>query len=85
MKWEGNRESDNVEDARDSGGGGGFSIGGGRGIGLGTVVVALVAGWIFGINPITVLGLLSGGGQGAVPVPHQAQAPAHKPPAGDTL
>ena len=34
MKWEGNRESDNVEDARSSGGGGGgggFSFGGGRG------------------------------------------------------
>ena len=30
MKWEGNRESDNVEDMRGSsgGGGGGFGIGG---------------------------------------------------------
>ena len=34
--------------------------GGGRGlIGLGTVAIALIAGWIFGINPLTVLGLLS--------------------------
>jgi uncharacterized protein len=82
MKWEGNRESDNVEDARGSGGGGGgFRLGGGRGIGLGTVAIALVAGWIFGINPLTVLGLLSGEGPG----PLQQSAPAGKPPADDTM
>jgi len=84
MKWEGNRESDNVEDARNAGGGtpgGGFRLGGGRGIGLGTIVVALVAGWIFGINPLTLLGVLGGDG-GAVPV---QQAPAAKPPANDAL
>ena len=79
MKWEGNRESDNVEDARSSGGGGGIGFGGGRSIGLGTVAVALVAGWIFGINPLTVLSLLSGGGG---PVSTQ-QAPAPHPPADD--
>jgi predicted metalloprotease len=82
MKWEGNRQSDNVEDARGGGdgGGGGFRIGGGRGVGLGSIVIALVAGWIFGINPLTVLGLLSGGGAVAPQVQH---APAGKPPAGD--
>ena len=81
MKWEGQRESDNVEDARSGGGGsrlGGLGVG--RGVGLGTVAVALIAGWIFGINPMTVLGLLSGGGE---PVSTQ-QAPAARPPAGDT-
>ena len=85
MKWEGNRESDNVEDVRDSGGGGGggFSFGGGRGIGLGTIAIAVVAGWIFGINPLTVLGLLSGGGGPAPQV--QQQAPAHRPPADDKM
>ncbi|MGY4830072.1 KPN_02809 family neutral zinc metallopeptidase [Sphaerotilaceae bacterium SBD11-9] len=83
MKWEGNRESDNVEDARNSGGGGGgFSFGGGRGIGVGTIAVALIAGWAFGINPLTVLGLLSGGGGGA---PQVQQAPAGRPPADDKL
>ncbi|MBC7995399.1 MAG: neutral zinc metallopeptidase [Rhizobacter sp.] len=84
MKWEGNRESDNVEDARSSGGGGGggFRLGGGRGIGLGTVAVALVAGWVFGINPLTVLGLLSGDGGMA---PQSQQAPAQRPPADDKL
>ena len=83
MKWEGNRQSDNVEDARSGGGGGrGFPIGGGRGIGLGTIAIALVAGWVFGINPLTVLGLLSGGGG---PAPVQQQAPAGKPPADDQM
>jgi len=80
MKWEGNRESDNVEDAR--GGGGGFGFGGGRGIGLGTVAIALVAGWVFGINPLTVLGLLSGGGG---PTAVQQQGPAAKPPPDDKM
>ncbi len=62
MRWEGNRESDNVEDHRgDGGGGGGFGFGG-RSIGIGTIVVALIGGWIFGVNPMTILGLLSGGG-----------------------
>ncbi|HWH83727.1 MAG TPA: neutral zinc metallopeptidase [Burkholderiaceae bacterium] len=81
MRMDGQEESSNVEDARGSGGGGGggFSIGGG-GIGLGTVAVALVAGWIFGINPLTILGLLSGGG-GEAPVTQSVPAPA--PPAGD--
>ena len=66
MKWEGQGESSNVEDVRGMGGGGGGGFGiGGRGIGLGTVAVALVAGWIFGINPLTLLGMLSGGGGAA--------------------
>ena len=87
MRMEGQDESDNVEDMRDAGGGGGGGFGfiGGRGIGLGTIAVALVAGWFFGINPLTVLSLLSGGGGGAPmvqPAP-QHQGPAHKPPAGD--
>jgi len=63
MKWEGDRESSNVEDNRGGGGGGGggFNIGG-RGIGLGTVAIALVASLVFGVDPGTVLGMLGGGG-----------------------
>ena len=83
MKWEGNRESDNVEDRRDDGGGGssgGFL--GGRSIGIGTIVVALLGGWVFGINPLTILNLLSGG---APPAQVQQQAPAHRPPADDRM
>ena len=83
MRWEGNRESSNVEDVRDSGdgggGGGGFGFGG-RTIGIGTIVIALVGGAIFGINPLTLLGMLSGGGG---PAPQVQQAPAHAPPAQD--
>jgi predicted metalloprotease len=84
MKWEGNRESENVEDVRgrSGGGGGGFRIGGGRGLGLGTIVIALVGGWIFGINPLTILGVLGGGG-GSPIEQSQPQAPGAKPPAGD--
>ena len=84
MKWEGNRESDNVEDRRNGSGGGGGGLGGllgGRSIGIGTIVVALVGGWIFGINPLTILGVLSGG----EPTAQVAQAPAQRPPADDRM
>jgi uncharacterized protein len=53
-------ESRNVEDVRGSSGGGGFRPI--HGISLGTVAIALIGGWVFGINPLTLLGLLSGGG-----------------------
>jgi predicted metalloprotease len=79
MKWEGERQSENVEDRRGAGGGGGLRLGG-RGIGVGTIVIALVAGWIFGINPLTLLGVLEGGG---VAVQAPAGEPAARPPAGD--
>ena len=81
MKWEDQRQSDNVEDRRDSDGGGRRI--GGRGVGLGTVAIALVAGWIFGINPLTVLGLLDGGGAGTAPAAQTA--PAARPPANDRM
>jgi len=81
MKWEGQRQSENVEDRRGEGGGGGFRLGGGRGIGVGSIVIALVGGWIFGINPLTILGVLEGGG----PAPSAQQAPAQAPPANDTM
>jgi predicted metalloprotease len=75
MRWEGERESSNVEDYRGGGGGGGgFGIGG-RSIGIGTIVIALVGGAIFGINPLTILSLLSGG-----PAPVQQQAPRQQNP-----
>jgi hypothetical protein len=91
MKWEGNRESDNVEDRRDGGGGfsgGGGGLGGllgallGSRLGMGALVVALLGGWALGINPLTILGLLSGEGGPAVQV---QQAPAHRPPADDHM
>ncbi|GGI54122.1 KPN_02809 family neutral zinc metallopeptidase [Oxalicibacterium solurbis] len=76
MKWEGNRESDNVEDRRGSGGGLPF---GGRSIGIGTIVIALLGSYFFGVNPATILSLLSGG-----PVP-VSQESVQKPPADDPV
>ena len=86
MKWDGNRESDNVEDRRsDDGGGfgGGGGLLGGRSIGIGTIVVALLGGWVLGINPLTILSMLSGGSAPTAQV--QQQTPAHKPPADDRM
>ena len=82
MRWEGERQSDNVEDRRsDSGaGGGGFGIGG-RSIGIGTIAIALLAWGVFGINPLTTIGVLSG--SGSPQVVQQQPGPAQKPPAND--
>jgi predicted metalloprotease len=57
-------ESNNVEDARGSGGGG-FQFRPIHGIGIGTIAIALIGGWALGINPLQMLGLLSGAGTGA--------------------
>ena len=84
MKWDGQRESDNVEDRRGDGdgGGGGMRFGGGRGVGIGGIVIALLASWAFGINPMTVLGLLGGDGGGApAPAAQTQQGPKAQDPA----
>ncbi|MDQ9170735.1 neutral zinc metallopeptidase [Oxalobacteraceae bacterium R-40] len=75
MKWEGNRESNNVEDRR------GMSGLGGRSIGIGGVVIALIASALFGIDPGVVLNIL-GGGPGTST---QVQAPAGQPPENDRV
>ena len=83
MRMDDQRESDNLEDRRGSdygGGAGGLRLGGGR-LGLGTIAIALVASYFLGINPLTVLSMLSGGGMPAVE--QSAPPPAHTPPAGD--
>lgn len=74
MRMDGQRESDNIEDNRGGRGGGGMRMGGGRGIGIGTIVLALLGSWIFGINPLTILGVL-GGGEGPSVVQQQAAPP----------
>jgi uncharacterized protein len=75
MRLDDQRESDNVEDRR----GGGISIGGvGGGLGIGAVVVALAASYLFGIDPSTVLNIASHVGS-----PAQQAVPARKPPADD--
>lgn len=60
MRWKDERQSDNVEDRR----GQGMTMRRG-GIGIGAIVVALLGGWLLGINPLEILGLIGGidGGQ----------------------
>jgi predicted metalloprotease len=70
-------ESQNVEDVRGSSGG--FRPI--HGVGLGTIAIALIGGWLFGINPLQILGLLSDGtSSGTQSTPDQ---PAQAPPADD--
>ncbi len=80
MRLDDEQESQNVEDRRGmGGGGGGFNIGGGRSIGIGTIVVALAAAYFFHIDPMLILG----GGSSAPPVQqHYQQAPANPNDAG---
>ena len=65
MKLDDERESDNFEDRRGSGGG----IGRAGGVGIGTVVIALVASYFLGIDPSTLLN-----------VAQQVQGPATQGP-----
>jgi uncharacterized protein len=78
MKWEGNRQSDNVEDRRSSASSGGSR--GGRSIGIGSIAIALVVSYFLGVSPMTVLNVLSGGS-----APTTQQAPAQRPPADDRM
>jgi uncharacterized protein len=64
MRWEGRRESQNVEDRR------GMRFGRAGGIGLGTIVLALVAAY-FGVDPSVVL-------QGTQPSQQQAEQVPYK-------
>lgn len=87
MKWEGNRQSDNVEDRRSGSGGGagGGLLGallGGRRLSMGVVIVALLGAWVLGINPLTILGMLDGG---SLPASQVQQGPAQRPPADDRM
>jgi predicted metalloprotease len=60
MRWQSMRRSDNVEDRR--GAGGGFRMGGmggggfrGGGLGIGGVLLLLILGWLFGVDPTALL------------------------------
>lgn len=72
MRLDDSRESDNVEDRRASG----PRIGGRGTIGIGTIVLALVA-MYFGVDPSVVLQMAEG------PPAQQQQGPAARPPAND--
>lgn len=72
MRWEGQRESDNVEDRR------GIRMGGGAGLGCGGVLLVLVISYLTGNDPAQLLRLL----QQAQPAEQQT-GPAPGPPAND--
>ncbi|TCV90796.1 KPN_02809 family neutral zinc metallopeptidase [Sulfurirhabdus autotrophica] len=76
MRLDDERTSDNVEDRRGAGGSG-ISSGG---LGIGGILLALAGSYFFGINPSTLLGLVSNVTQ---PSPRSAQS--HKPPANDEM
>jgi len=68
MKWQRARQSQNVEDRRGGGwrgeGNGGWRAGGrlpvrGGGLGIGGLIAVVLIGWVLGINPVDMLGLLS--------------------------
>jgi uncharacterized protein len=58
MNWRNFNKSGNVEDRR---GGGAVRAGG---LGLGGIVIAVIGGLIFGVNPLQILGLIGGTGGG---------------------
>jgi len=57
MRWEGRQESENVEDRRALGP---ARIGGVGGIGIGSVVLVLAVSYFTGVNPLTLIEMLSG-------------------------
>src|SRR5450631_2008745 len=77
MRMDDQGESQNVEDVRGSNGGGFRPI---HGIGLGSIVLAIIAGLIFHVNPLQLLGLMSSGQDAAPSAPQQ---PAQSPPVTD--
>ncbi|HTL60191.1 MAG TPA: neutral zinc metallopeptidase [Nitrospira sp.] len=57
MRWQGQRESENIEDRR---GFGPASIGGIGGLGIGGIVLVLAVSYFTGINPLALIDLMSG-------------------------
>ena len=74
MRWEGRRESGNIEDRR------GRRIGGGIAVGGGTVLLVLVASLFLGQNPLEILQMMSDGN-----VQSGAPAESAKGPPTDSL
>jgi hypothetical protein len=77
MRWGDYRRSDNVEDRTGNapeGGGGGLPFGGMR-LGGGALIILVIVGMLFGINPFEMLGMLGGGDGGSIQVPPSQTAP----------
>lgn len=70
MKWEEMQRSENIEDRRGTGGGVRGIPGGPTGLGLGAILLALIA-LFFGINPSDILGGVNGGPAVVQQVPQQ--------------
>jgi predicted metalloprotease len=69
LRWREGRRSQNVEDRRGSGlGRGGIRLGGG------SLLLLLLAAWLFGINPLQILSLLAGAGETTVELPDAPDA-----------
>jgi len=73
MRWQDMRRSQNVEDHRGSTPARGGGFGGGMRIGLGGLVIALIASFLFGVNPLEILT-----GAGPEPAPRQT-SPGYGP------
>lgn len=69
MLWQKGRRSDNVEDAGQGGGGPSF---GGRGLGIGGIIILAILGLVFFKDPTALLGQ---GEPGVAPTPQTQQAP----------
>lgn len=91
MKWERARQSQNVEDRRGSGwrgdGTGGWRGGGrlpvrGGGLGLGGLIAIVLIGWMLGVSPMEMLGLISQP-QGDVPAQSAPERPSDRGAAND--
>ncbi|MEO8507688.1 MAG: neutral zinc metallopeptidase [Betaproteobacteria bacterium] len=74
MRWGDMRPSQNIED-RTGDSGGRMPLGGGLRLGGGALVVVVIVGLLFGVNPLQILGMMEGGGPVVAPPPQQAPAP----------
>ena len=82
MRWGDFRRSENVEDRTEGmpeGRGGGLPFGGLH-IGGGALIILVIVGMLFGINPFEMLGMM--GGDGSVQAPPQQSAPPARVPPG---
>ena len=71
MRWQGRKQSDNIEDRRGSGSGGGGFPGGRGGMGLGGLIVVLIGYFVFGVD---LTGMVSGNSAPSAQVASQQSA-----------
>ena len=82
MRIDDETESTNVEDRRGGGGGGGMRSAGG--VGIGTIIIALIASYFLGIDPRTLIGVaetVQGGARQTQATPGKPLDPARDPDA----